>query len=113
MIELSQVLHDGINELTPRTKSLDASNVAVFKDMLRDRIKDSPCLLMNLEHVEFLDSSGLGALIWMLREIEAQAGKVKLCNLQKPVVMLLEVVRMHRVFDIYSNKSEAIKSWGK
>jgi glycosyltransferase involved in cell wall biosynthesis len=40
MIEFSQVLHDGINELTPRIKSLDASNVAVFKDMLRERIKD-------------------------------------------------------------------------
>ena len=49
----------------------------------------------------------------MLREIEAQAGKVKLCNLQKPVVMLLEVVRMHRVFDIYNDKAEALKSWGK
>jgi anti-sigma B factor antagonist len=113
MIEFSQVLHDGINELTPRIKSLDASNVAVFKDMLRERLKDSPCLLMNLEHIEFLDSSGLGALVWMLREMEGQAGQIKLCNLQKPVVMLLEVVRMHRVFDIYNDKSEALKSWEK
>lgn len=111
MIELSQVLHEGINELTPKIKSLDASNVSVFKDLMRERIHDSPCLLMNLEHVEFLDSSGLGALIWMLRECEAQAGTVKLCHLQKPVMMLLEVVRMHRVFDIYSDKAEAIKSW--
>jgi anti-sigma B factor antagonist len=113
MIELSQVLHENVNELTPKVKSLDASNVPVFKDLLRERVKDRPSLLLNLEHVEFLDSSGLGALIWLLREIEAQAGKVKLCNLQKPVLMLLEVVRMHRVFDIYSTPQEAMKSWAK
>jgi anti-sigma B factor antagonist len=113
MIELSQVLREGINELTPKIKSLDASNVTVFKDLMRQRIPDSPRLLLNFEHVEFLDSSGLGALIWTLRECESQAGSVKLYNLQKPVMMLLEVVRMHRVFDIYTDKAEATQSWKK
>lgn len=113
MIELSQVLHEHVNELTPKVKSLDASNVPVFKDLLRERVKDRPSLLLNLEHVEFLDSSGLGALIWLLREIESQAGQVKLCSLQKPVLMLLEVVRMHRVFDIYSDPQQAMTSWAK
>lgn len=113
MIDLSQVLHNGINELTPIVKSLDASNVTAFKDVMRERVKDSPCLLLNLEHVEFLDSSGLGALIWLLREIESQKGTVKLFKLQKPVILLLEVVRMHRVFDIYNDKQEALRAWGK
>lgn len=111
MIELNQVLHEHVNELTPKVRSLDASNVSAFKDMMRERMRDRTSVLLNLEHVEFLDSSGLGALIWLLREIESQAGKVKLCNLQKPVLMLLEVVRMHRVFDIYSDPQQAMKTW--
>ncbi len=111
MIELKQVLHENVNELTPKIKSLDASNVSTFKDLMREHVKDRTCLLLNLEHVEFLDSSGLGALIWLLREVESQAGKIKLCSLQKPVLMLLEVVRMHRVFDIYSDPQQAMTTW--
>jgi anti-sigma B factor antagonist len=113
MMLIDQVISDGINEITPKVNSLDATNVHIFKNQLEDRIRDNDYLLINLESIDFLDSSGLGALIWTLREIESKGGSLRLCNLKKPVIMLLEVVRMHRVFEIYKDKNEATKSWKK
>jgi anti-anti-sigma factor len=111
MIKFEQETNNDINELIPMIKSLDASNADQFKDQIRLNLNYSDCLVVNLKNVEFIDSSGLGALIWLLRENESQGRTMKLCCLKKPVIMLLEIVRMHKVFEIYTDKSEAIKSW--
>lgn len=110
-MELKPVLHGRIKELTPQVGSLDASNIGAFKTHVRPHVQPGAHLVLNLTCLDFLDSSGLGALVWLLRETEANTGQVRLCCLQKPVQLLLEVVRMHRVFDIYPDADQAIKGW--
>lgn len=110
-MELKTVLHGDIKELIPQLTSVDASNVNDFKDQMREHLAPSQCLILNMACVDFLDSSGLGSLVWLLREIESRSGRVRLCGLQKPVQLLLEVVRMHRVFDIYPDTPQALKGF--
>ncbi|MGV0960716.1 MAG: STAS domain-containing protein [Limnohabitans sp.] len=103
--------HRHIQVLKPQIQALDASNSTVFKDMVRPRLASSEAILLNLEHVHFMDSSGLGALVWLLREVETQHGQVKLCCVTKPVQLLLEMVRMHRVFEIEPSVEQAVAGW--
>lgn len=110
-MEMKTVLHGRITELIPQLKSVDASNVNDFKEQMRAHLAPMQSLILNLESVDFLDSSGLGSLVWLLRETEMRSGRVLLCGLQKPVQLLLEVVRMHRVFDIYPDTAQALKGW--
>jgi anti-sigma B factor antagonist len=110
-MELKSVLHGEVKELIPRARSVDASNVHDFKEQMRQHLAPSQRLILNLESVDFLDSSGLGSLVWLLRETESREGRVMLCGLQKPVQLLLEVVRMHRVFDIYPDTPRALKGF--
>lgn len=100
-----------IQVLTPQIHALDASNATVFKDMVRPRLSEKAAILLNLENVNFMDSSGLGALVWLLREVEIQQGHVKLCCVKRPVQLLLEMVRMHRVFEIESSIEQAVSGW--
>jgi anti-sigma B factor antagonist len=110
-MELTTFLHGDIKELTLQASSIDASNAGHFKDAVRQHLEPGVHLLLNLKQLEFLDSSGLGALVWLLREIEARSGGVRLCGLQKQVQVLLELVRMHRVFEIYPDTDQAITGW--
>lgn len=110
-MEIEAKNHRHIQVLKPHVQALDASNSTGFKDFVRPYVVASTSILLNLEHVNFIDSSGLGALVWLLREVETRNGKVKLCCVQKPVQLLLEMVRMHRVFEIESGVEQAVAGW--
>ena len=90
---------------------VDASNASQIKRDLKQRIIQHPKMIVDLEKVEFMDSSGLGMLLTCLRKATALGGDLRLCNLQRPVRSLLELIRMHRVLGIYNTKDEAWNSF--
>ena len=94
-----------------RTDNLDASNVREFKDAVQALIHEQNRVVLDMSAVKFVDSSGLGALISCLRLLNTRRGDFKLCAMSKPVRALFELMRMHRVFNIYDARSEAVKSF--
>jgi anti-sigma B factor antagonist len=64
-----------------------------------------------LSEVGFIDSSGLGAILSCYRHLQFTNGDLRLCCLSEQVRTLFELVRMHRVFDIYGTREEAMASY--
>lgn len=95
-----------------RGKALDASNSREFKAAATPLLVLKVKLVLNLEDIDFIDSTGLGALVSCLREAHSSEGEIKLCGLTKRVRALFELVRMHRVFEIFNNPLEATNSYG-
>ena len=69
-------------------------------------------LVFDMNALRFVDSSGLGALLSCLRQVHSSGGDLKLCEMAKTVRALFELVRMHRIFEIYSSREEALRSYG-
>jgi anti-sigma B factor antagonist len=92
-------------------RSLDASNSKEFKSAVEPLLESNAKLVFDFRQVDFVDSTGLGALVSCLRRAHTAAGEIKLCGLNKPVRALLELVRMHRVFEIFNNADEAVSSY--
>ena len=63
-------------------------------------------IILDLSHVAFIDSSGLGALIGTLKAI-GNDGELVLCGLQDAVVNMFKLTRMNKVFRIFENPEEA------
>jgi anti-sigma B factor antagonist len=61
--------------------------------------------------VKFVDSSGLGALLSCLRQVNAEGGDLKICGLTKQVRVIFELVRMHRIFEMFNTREEAAKAY--
>jgi anti-sigma B factor antagonist len=58
-------------------------------------------LTVDLGSVEFLDSSGIGALLSLYKRLSASGtGSVQLLNVNPRVQAVFELMRMHRIFDI-------------
>jgi len=89
--------------------SLDAGNTREFRDTITPLIKEGATLVLNLETVKFLDSSGCGSILSCLRQLNANGGDLKVCGLQKTVRSVFELVRIHRIIDIFDNRDEAIR----
>lgn len=91
---------------------LDAGNVRDFKLAVERLLKPGARVVFDLSGLKFVDSSGLGALLSALRQLSAQGGDLKLCGVTRPVRALFELVRMHKVLDIYNTAEEAILAYG-
>ena len=89
---------------------LDVSNSKTFRDALQPILEENATVLLDLEAVDFIDSSGLGSLLSCLRTMNAKDGDLRLFGMRKPVQAMFELVRMHRLFAIYDNEKEACAS---
>lgn len=65
-------------------------------------------VVLDLGGVEFVDSSGLGALIHMHKTLEGR-GRLALCNVDPKVAQLFKVTRLQRVFAIGETADDAAK----
>jgi anti-sigma B factor antagonist len=94
-------------------EELDASNAAEFKHEAAPLLEGTTKLVFDLSRLRFVDSSGLGAFISCLRKLNAKGGDLKLCGMSKQVRAVFELVRMHRIFDIYGTKEEAARAFAQ
>lgn len=111
-MELKGIIEDNdVLVIELREDNLDASNVREFKDAIQAVIHERTRVVLDMSGVKFVDSSGLGALISCLRQLNTRRGDFKLCSMSKTVRALFELMRMHRVFNIHDTREEAIRSF--
>ena len=92
-------------------EELDASNSAEFKRDVAPLLEATTKLVFDLSRLRFVDSSGLGAFISCLRKLNEKKGDLKICGMSKQVRAVLELVRMHRILDIYGTREEATRAF--
>jgi anti-sigma B factor antagonist len=75
--------------------------------------KGNKRILLNLSEVDHVDSCGIGELVRIHTTLRKQGGQLKLVNLHKKLMDLLQMTCLHRVFDIQQDEASAIKSFGQ
>ena len=101
----------GIAVATVPVDELDASNAGEFKRDIAPVLQANIRLVLDLSRLRFVDSSGLGAMLSCLRQLSAKSGDLKLCGMSTQVRGLFELVRMHRIFDIFGTREEAVRAF--
>ena len=98
--------------VVPRVKRLDASVAPAFKQAVVQLVQSGEKrLVLDLGGVEFLDSSGLGALVSILKALGAQ-GTLAVCGARGPVLSLFQLTRMDKVFTIDADRTAALARVG-
>lgn len=67
-----------------------------------------PRLVVDLGEVSYMDSSGIGTLVEVLRRVNAYKGQLLLSGPNERVRGVFEITRLDKFFRIYSNQSEAL-----
>lgn len=112
-MQLAEETKEGVLIITPQVDSLDANDTTEFKEKINILIKrhENTRVVVDLHHVQFIDSSGLGAFLSLLRSLHAHGGELKLACMNKQIRTLFELVSMHKVFEIFNNLSDAVNSF--
>ena len=83
---------------------------AALRDLIGELLsKGDRKIVLDLAGVNYIDSSGLGALVSSFATVRRQGGELKLVKLSDKV----EVTRLYTVFDIADNEEEAIRSFDR
>lgn len=67
-------------------------------------------VLINLEQLRYMNSSGLGVLITLLTKVKNKGGELALFGVSEQIQKLLRITKLDTVFSIFENKEEAFKS---
>ena len=110
-MEITTEKKEGVTYVALQAETLDASNTNEFKKMAGAAVEPNAKVVLDLGKVQFIDSSGCGAILALLRQLSTVGGDLKLCAVTKPVRSLFELVRMHRILDIYNTREEAAKAY--
>ena len=68
-------------------------------------------LILNLKHIEFIDSSGIGCIISLVKTAKSNEAEIKLCNLSGDVMDVIELLHLQMIFDIEKDVPTSIKSF--
>ena len=91
--------------------SIDVSNCNDFKRDLETAFEDNAQVVLDLAHVEFVDSAGLGSMVWAVKQLASRGGDMRLCNVNGSVRALFELVRMHKLVSVFNSRDEAVESF--
>ena len=98
---------------------LDLDGKMVLGDgdtLLKDKIhslvfQERKNIVLNLGHVSYMDSSGLGALVASFVTAKNNGGQVKLLNLTGRLQDLLAIAKLLTVFETFDSEADAVRSF--
>jgi len=68
-------------------------------------------LVLNLLHVDYIDSTGLGALVMCATSLRKVGGTMRLLNLNRRNIELLVMTKLATVFEIFTDEQDAVNSF--
>ena len=61
-------------------------------------------ILIDLQDITFMNSSGMGALVATLKTVKAAGGELALCSLTEQVQIIFELSKMNRIFQVFEDR---------
>ena len=68
-------------------------------------------LVVDMGDVDFVDSSGLGSLVYSLRMIDKAGGAIRISAVQDRVRAVFELTKLHHLFEIYDDAGAAVRAF--
>ena len=68
-------------------------------------------ILLNLSHVPYMDSGGLGEVVRSYTTVKREGGELKLVGVTARIKDLMTITKLHTVFDIFDTEAEGVASF--
>ena len=112
LLEIARREIDGITifSLKGRLVAGEASNS--LRETVRQELgTERSRVVLNLGGVDFIDSTGLGALVICFTSARKSGGALKLAQLNKHNIQLLVLTKLSTIFEIFQDEQDAVNSF--
>jgi len=103
---------EGVVLLDLKGRITAGETVSAFRDAVENQTQDAePKLVLNLQHVDYIDSTGLGAMVMCSTSAKRRGGVAKLLNLNRRNMELLVLTKIDTIFEVFDDETDAVNSF--
>ena len=111
-LEIGQRDHEGIAVLDLKGRITMGAEAGTLREKVAEvTASGSKNIILNLVQVDYIDSTGLGALVMCSTSQLKAGGALKLLNLNRRNVELLVMTKLATTFDLFTDEQDAVNSF--
>jgi len=116
-MDLEEVMNVTLHEEGPVTVlalsgRLDLASGSALKEEIKKLfVKNRIQIHLNMAEVEFINSSGLGSLVSIMKETRLLKGRLTISNLASYVEEIFEITQLSHIFEVFQTEAEALASF--
>jgi anti-sigma B factor antagonist len=111
-LDIQQREHEGVIILDLKGRITVGSEATALRDKISQLTgAGSQNFVLNLAGVDYIDSTGLGALVMIATGQRKAGGSVKLLNLNRRNIELLVMTKLATIFEIFNDEQDAVNSY--
>src|SRR4051794_9899236 len=106
-LDIQEREREGIVILDLKGRLIVGEPAANLREKVRELIDDGKVsIIMNLEDVDYIDSTGLGGLVISYTSVKKAGGALKILNLSKRNIELLILTKLTTVFEVFMDEQD-------
>ncbi len=103
---------DGITIVSLKGKLIVGEATAALKELIKNLTAEGvKKLILDLAEVDYIDSSGLGTLVYCFSTFRKNGGTFKLMNLTRRNIELMLLTKLETVFEVFDQEQAAVDSF--
>jgi anti-sigma B factor antagonist len=111
-LEINRKEHEGVTILDMKGRITVGPEASALREAVAAAVTDNiRQLVFNLAQVDFIDSTGLGAVVMCSTTMRKAGGAVKLLNLNRRNIELLVMTKLATVFETFNDEQDAVNSF--
>ena len=111
-LEIQRHEREGIAVLEMKGRITVGKEAIALREKVAELTAANVCnIVFNLAGVDYIDSTGLGALVMCATTLQKAGGSVKLVNLNRRNIELLVMTRLATCFEIFTDEGDAVGSY--
>ena len=111
-LDIAQREREGITILDLKGRLTVGNEASAFRDRISALHQaGTHNLVLNLQGVDYIDSTGLGALVMCATSLRKNSGNMKLLHLNRRNIELLVMTKLATVFEIFTDEQDAVNSY--
>jgi len=111
MIEVSEVKGILVAKFTNQDRFNSLISDPVKETLLSYYNKPNSKLILDLDGIKFIDSSGFSVFLAVMKAANNNYGEFKICNIIPEVKELFQLLQLHNIFEIHDTMEECISSF--
>ena len=111
-LEIQQREREGVLILDLNGRLTVGPEASIFRERMQKLVDTGRRqIILNLAQVDYIDSTGLGALVMCYTSLHRAGGSVKLLNLSRRGIQLLIMTKLTTIFEVFDDEQNAINSF--
>ena len=111
-LEINRRVKEGITILDLKGRLIVGEPAVQLREKLNEEVAQGIVkVILNLEQVDYIDSTGLGSMVICFTTLQKAGGALKLLKLNRRNIELLLLTKLSTVFEIFGDDQDAVNSF--